>query len=90
MSIGVARNVYIYSNGLNKINIYISLFGLISNIIFNYLLIPRFGISGSAASSLISQILTSYISSLFFKELHGNFILATKALYIPRINFKYF
>ena len=90
MSIGVARNVFIYSHGLNKINIYISFFGLFSNIILNYLLIPRFGITGSAASSLISQILTSYISSLFFKELRGNFIIATKALYMPRINFKYF
>lgn len=90
MSIGVARNVYIYSNGLNRINIYISLVGLFSNLAFNYLLIPRFGISGSAASSLISQILTSYISSLFFKDLRENFKIATKALYMPKINFKYF
>ncbi len=90
MSLGVARNIFIYSKGLNKINIYISLVGLFSNLILNYILIPKFGISGSAAASLISQFLTSYISSIFFKELHENFKIATKALYMPKVNFKYF
>ena len=54
-----------------KYSMFYSFIGCITNIIFNVLLIPKYGIIGAAIATLVSQISSNIISfsSLSFKTL---------------------
>jgi len=54
--IGVAYTQWLIVEGFTKKALYRSLFGVITNIILNILMIPKFGIKGAAIATLISQI----------------------------------
>lgn len=66
VSLGVVQGIWIVNEKLNNINLYKSIIGACSNVIFNFLLIPRFGIVGAAFSTLISYFLSAMVSNLFF------------------------
>ncbi len=66
--IGSARGIWILAEQKNKyIKYYLSI-GLVVNLLLNSLLIPYMGINGAAIATLITQITTSIIAPLFFKE----------------------
>ena len=62
-----------------------SLFGALSNIIFNLLLIEKYGIIGAAISTLLSQIITAYLFDLFNKKTRKMFIMKSKTLFAVRL-----
>lgn len=66
--IGTARGVWIVSEGKNKYVKYYLIHGVIVNAILNYTLIPVIGIEGAAIATLVTQIVTSIIAPLFYKE----------------------
>ena len=66
--IGVARNIWILSENKNKYIKYLLGMGAIVNVVLNALMIPTIGINGAAIATLITQIVTSLIAPLFFKE----------------------
>ncbi|MBV1929882.1 MAG: polysaccharide biosynthesis C-terminal domain-containing protein, partial [Gammaproteobacteria bacterium] len=45
--------------------LYRSLFGLTLNLGLNFLLIPRYSVLGAAVSTLLAQVLSSYVSNLW-------------------------
>lgn len=51
-----------------KYSLFYSFSGCITNIIFNIILIPRFGMIGAAIATLISQISSNIISFALIKE----------------------
>ncbi|MEH7415790.1 polysaccharide biosynthesis C-terminal domain-containing protein, partial [Neobacillus drentensis] len=53
------------ADGKPAIHLYISLASLIINVVFNYLLIPKYGIKGSAIASAISYLIYGTLYALF-------------------------
>lgn len=83
--LGVARNSWIVCEGKQKYLKYMYLGAAIINIGINYLLIPRWGASGAAMASLITQMCTSIVLPMFFKELRPNAKLMLEAILLKNV-----
>lgn len=70
--LGVAREPWVVCENKQKYLIWIYISGALSNIVLNYLLIPKFGASGAAIASFSAQIVTSIIAPFFIKPLRPN------------------
>jgi PST family polysaccharide transporter len=84
VSIGVARNAYIYTLNLNKYQLKITLTSSILNIILNFILIPLYGAIGAVISILITQIYSTLISSFIYKPLRQSGVIALKAIILKK------
>jgi O-antigen/teichoic acid export membrane protein len=62
-SLRVLYRVTMMSHGLQKLNLYLAACAVVVNVGLNLLLIPRFSIIGSAAASLIAEIVLLMVSS---------------------------
>ena len=71
LSLGKILANDIASRGKPELNALSNLMGLLVNVIFNILLIPRFGIVGAAMATSISYTLTSSIFLISFIKLTG-------------------
>lgn len=70
--VGVARDIWFVSEGKQKYSKWISLLGCITNVVLNLMLIPIWGIVGAAIATTITQFMTGFISTIFFKETRIN------------------
>ena len=66
--IGTARGIWILCENKNKYVKYYLAIGAVVNLVLNMLMIPLYGIEGAAIATLITQIMTSLIAPLLFKE----------------------
>lgn len=80
---GVAFSRYLMVENMNYRNFFRTLLGAVSNIVLNLLLIPAFGIMGSAVATLIAQALVNYVYDYFDLGLRDQFYLKTLALVNP-------
>ena len=69
---GQARGIWLISEGFQKYRLYNNLFAVAVNILANVLLIPRYGISGAATATLLTQGLTVWFFSLTWKPLRSS------------------
>jgi len=65
VSIGVASSKFLIAENLTRITFYKSIIGAVANIILNLMLIPIFGIIGSAVATLISYFISNFAVVLF-------------------------
>lgn len=68
MSLLVTSSKYIIKINRQDIIFKRELMGLTTNVLLNFLLIPKYGIVGAAWATLISYSVSSLFSNLFFKE----------------------
>ena len=66
--IGTARGIWILCEDKNKYVKYYLGIGTVVNLILNWSMIPIWGINGAAMATLITQIVSSLVAPLFFKE----------------------
>lgn len=64
--LGIASSQYLITENLTKIAFYRTTIGMIINIILNFILIPIYGITGSAIATLISYFFATF--SLYFNS----------------------
>ena len=83
--LGVARNAWIVCENRQKYLKYMYLSAAVLNIILNSLMIPRWGASGAAMASLITQICTSLILPCFWKDMRPNVKLMIEAFLLKGI-----
>ncbi len=83
--LGVASSKYLVSENQTKTSFYRTFIGLIINIVLNIILIPKYGITGSAIATLISYAFASCVANLFFKESRIIFFMQTRSFNIVRI-----
>lgn len=83
--LGVARNAWIVSEGKQRYLKYMYLCAAIMNVILNFVFIPIMGAAGAALASLITQIFTSIILPLFFKEMRFNTRLMIEAVLLRKV-----
>lgn len=77
--LGVASSQYLVTENLTKISFMRTSLGMIANVILNLILIPTYGIIGSAVATLISYTIAVF-SIGFFKESRKQFLMLIKAL----------
>ncbi len=75
--IGTARGIWILCENKNKYVKYYLFIGVIVNLVLNSLFIPWIGIIGAAIATLVTQITTSIIAPMCFKEtrVHTKYVL---------------
>lgn len=78
--LGVARNAWIVSEGKQKYLKYMYCGAAVINVILNYFLIPIAGAAGAAFASLITQLCTSILLPMCFKEMRPNALLMVDAI----------
>lgn len=79
--LGVASSKYLVAENLIKISFFRTIFGALSNIILNIVLIPSYGIIGAAYATLISQSISAYFSNFVFKKSRIVFSMFLKSLF---------
>ncbi len=70
VSIGVAQSVWILNEKKNILSLYRTGIGAVTNILFNIILIPRYGSIGAACSTLISFFCATYSIFIFDRSLY--------------------
>jgi PST family polysaccharide transporter len=78
--IGVATGPWVFNEGLGRIQFYRAVIGAITNILLNLYLIPRYGATGAAIATLLSQAVAVYFSLVFLSRTREVFGMMTKAL----------
>ena len=78
--LGVASSQFLVTENLTKISFYRTAIGMIANVILNLLLIPKYGITGSAIATLISYTIAVF-SIILFKDLSRVFLMMIKAIF---------
>lgn len=68
VSFGIAWAKWMVIEGLQLTMLKINLLSLAANIILNYLLIPKYGVTGAAVATAVSYSLGHTIFALFFKD----------------------
>ena len=64
---------------------YMYIFAAVLNVILNFILIPKWGTSGAASASLITQIFTSIVFPMFIKDLRPNAKLMLEAIILKDV-----
>ena len=77
--LGVASSQYLVTENLTKISLMRTSIGMIVNVILNIILIPIYGIIGSAVATLISYTLSTF-SIVLFKKSRQQFLMLIKAI----------
>lgn len=80
ISLSLTSHKWLIINKLQKYNMHSTTMGSISNIILNFILIPKWGIIGSAWATLISYTFSGFLAYLFFKETRELFFIQCKSL----------
>ncbi len=83
--LGVARNAWIVSEGKQKYLKYMYGCAAILNVLLNCVFIPLWGAVGAAFASLITQLFTSIVLPMFFKEMRPNAKLMLQAIMLKKI-----
>ena len=83
--LGVARNAWVVCEDRQKYLKYMYLGAAVLNVLLNSLLIPRFGTSGAAMASLITQISTSIILPALFTGMRENSKLMLQAIFLKDV-----
>lgn len=69
---GVARDIWLVCENKQKYSKYMYMIAAVVNIGVNYLLIPEWGASGAAVASLMTQVLTSILIPLLWRDMRPN------------------
>jgi len=89
LSLGVASSRWFIIENLQILSFVRTFFGMIINIIMNFILIPRIGIQGAAISTLASQAIAAYFSDFLNSKTRSLFYMKSKSIFfISRTTFK--
>ena len=80
---GEVRSKWIVTEGLQKLNFYARLTGLVLNVLLNFLLIPYYKGMGAVIATLISAAVSNFLCFLVWQETRENAMLTAKALLLP-------
>lgn len=78
---GLISNQFYQLEGLSHLIFTRNVIGLSLNVLLNYLLIPVYGIIGSAIATLLTQIVASYLFDLLNRSTRDLFLMRTKVYF---------
>jgi O-antigen/teichoic acid export membrane protein len=83
--LGVASGSWLTSENLQRISFYRTLSGAAINIVLNFVLIPIYGVIGSAIASVIAQIMAAFAFDILSKKTRKIFLMKLNTLNITKI-----
>jgi PST family polysaccharide transporter len=81
--LGVARGRWLIAEDMVRFSMLVTVLGALTNIAVNFMLIPRFGGLGAAWAVVISQAVSSYLSSILSKRTWPVFGQQSLSLLVP-------
>tara|TARA_A100000164_G_C21910045_1_gene775155 strand:- start:1263 stop:1847 length:585 start_codon:yes stop_codon:yes gene_type:complete len=78
--IGVSNAKWLLANNLQLYSLINTIIGALTNILLNFIFIPKFGIIGSAWATLLSYFVADYLCLLIWPKTRESFYLISKAL----------
>lgn len=81
--LGVARSRWLIAEDMVRFNMFVTLLGAGTNIVANFLLIPKLGGEGAAWSVVITQAVSAYLSSMLSKKAWPVFRQQSLSLLVP-------
>ena len=82
-ALGVVRGQFCVNEGLTRFHLLATSAGAVSNVLLNFIFIPRYGAVGAAWGTLIAQGFAAWASSFCFQPVRGCAVMQTRALFIP-------
>jgi O-antigen/teichoic acid export membrane protein len=79
--LGIASGVFFTVENYTKKTLYRTSLGATSNVLLNLVLIPRYGINGAAAATVLSQFFVNFLYDFFDKNTRDIAIIKMKALF---------
>lgn len=80
VSLGVARETWLTTEGLMKFTAATTAVGALVNVVLNLLLIERYGGLGAALATVVAQFIASYGAGAFYPQTRKIFLHQTKAI----------
>jgi O-antigen/teichoic acid export membrane protein len=71
-NMGAARSIYILTENLFKFSLITMVVGTITNIVLNYIWIPKYGAKGSIIATIISFFVTTFLLDIFYAKTAKN------------------
>jgi O-antigen/teichoic acid export membrane protein len=78
--LGVASGNWFITENQQMLSFWRTFAGMLINVLFNFLLIPKYGLIGAAISTLIGQFVAAYLFDLFHIKTRLMFVMKTKSL----------
>jgi O-antigen/teichoic acid export membrane protein len=88
VSMGYVNGKWMVCEGLTYLTLKRNLLGLAINLVLNFFMLPHFGGVGAAISTLLSIMVSSYLSLFIYKETRGLFYMQVSSLR-NIINYRY-
>ena len=85
VSLGVASGAWLTSQNLQNHAFYRTFFGAVINVIMNLVLIPIYGMIGSAIATVIAQMMAALLFDVFSSKTRIGFFMKLKTLYFADI-----
>ena len=85
--LGVAFSKYLTIENYTKKFFNRTIVGAASNILLNFILIPKYGINGAAMATFLGQFIANYVCDIFDKDLHQQLKMKTMS-FVPLHIFK--
>jgi O-antigen/teichoic acid export membrane protein len=79
----VATSSYLVAENKTIFLLFRYTLGMLINLLLNWLLIPVYGIEGSAMATLVAYLFAAYLSACLYKGMWPLFVMETRALYLP-------
>ncbi len=86
--LGVARSIWMQCENRTRFEVVISLFGAVTNIALNYILIAKHGIIGAACAAVLTQFLTNFVFLFTMKDTRENAKLILDSILLKDISYR--
>jgi O-antigen/teichoic acid export membrane protein len=85
VGIAIVKGKWQTTENLTKYHFYGAFISAFGNVVFNYIFIPKYGISGAAYGTILAQAISAYVINFSFADLRSQNILIHNTLKIKRI-----
>lgn len=82
--LGVASGNWYLSENLQILAFMRTFYGMVTNLVLNFFMIPIYGINGAAIATLISYFIAGLMFDLFYKKTRATFYMKVKTLILKR------
>lgn len=83
--LGGIRSIWLICEKKNMFVFWLSMMGAVTNVLLNFILIPRYGIEGAALATLLTQVLANLVYPGFFKDTRGFSKIAIEGIFLRKL-----
>lgn len=84
--LGFASGKWFIAENLQMLAFRRNFYGMVCNIVLNFILIPKYGVQGAAVATLMSQLMAAYLSDFLNARTRKMFWMKSKSIFFIRMN----